>query len=418
MKSKKIIYINSAINRLSTGRIVEQTGILAQSQGWECYAVYNPRYNAESCLHTIPACTLLEEKSSALQSRIFDNHGLAIKNATKRLIKIIDDIHPNIVHLHNIHGYHINYKVLFEYLNSHPIHVVWTLHDCWSFTGHCTYFDMIDCKKWKTGCFSCPQKREYPQSLLLDRSRRNWNLKKNLYPNNELMTLVPVSNWLEDLCKTSFWGQEGKVSIKTIHNGIDIETFTYSEVEANRLKRKHELHNKKILLAVANGFGKRKGFKDIVSMSTMLPDYIKIIMVGVSESEFSQLPKGILGVRRTENLNELVGYYSLADIFINPTYEDNFPTTNLEALACGTPVITYDTGGSPEAINKETGMVVEKGNVTAFVDSILRMLNSPLSSTSCQKRAEGLFNKDICFNKYIELYNKLLDNNHALIRAL
>lgn len=406
---KKILYINSAINRLSTGRIVEQIGVLAQNQGWECYAVYNPRYNAESNLHKIPACTFNEEIISAIQSRLLDNHGLAIGSATNRLVKKIKEIKPNIIHLHNIHGYHINYKVLFEYLNSTNIKVVWTLHDCWSFTGHCVYFDMIGCKKWKTGCFSCPQKREYPRSIFLDRSKRNWKMKKNILLINRNITLVPVSHWLESLCKESFWGQEGKINTYTIHNGIDLEVFRHNKYEATKLRHKYSLDGKIVLLAVANGFGKRKGLKDIIKMNDMLSHKYSIILVGLTEQEYNSLPTGIIGVKRTENIQEMVGFYSMADVFINPTYEDNFPTTNLEALACGTPVATYKTGGSPEAIDKLTGIVVEKGNVTELISAIKSLTNrSEFSPIECRKRAEQFFDKDKCYAKYIELYDSIL----------
>jgi glycosyltransferase involved in cell wall biosynthesis len=286
-----------------------------------------------------------------LQTRIFDNHGMASKIATKKLIKQIKQINPNIIHLHNIHGYYLNYAILFEYLNELNIPIVWTLHDCWSITGHCTYFSFVGCNKWKSECYSCPQKKSYPTSWFIDRSKENFRLKKKHFTSLSNMTIVPVSNWLSDLIKESYLH---KYPIRTIHNGIDLSVFKPSDSE--KFKSMYNIQNKFILLGVANKWELRKGLKDFVELSNLLDSDYKIVLVGLSRKQIEQLPDNILGIERTESVEGLAEIYSAGDVFLNPTYEDNFPTTNLEALACGTPVITYETGGSPEAIDESTGI--------------------------------------------------------------
>lgn len=398
MMSKKLLQINITANWGSTGKIAEQIGLCAMKHEWESYIAYG-RWCNPSKSHLIKVGNKLDMYMHYGEQRIRDNEGLCSRRATKRLIKRICEINPDVVQLHNIHDHYLNYRLLFEYLNKTDIKVVWTLHDCWAFTGHCFHFVTKNCDKWKNGCFECPLKNEYPKTFL-DRSKKHWLLKKELFAGCKNLTIVPVSDWLANFVKESFLKEK---RIHVIKNGVDLNIFKPTTLYLSEPNRKFKI------LAVSSVWYPDKGELDIYKLREMLSeDQFEIIIVGLSAEQHKELPKGIIGIQRTQNLQELVQLYSNADVLINPTYADTFPTVNLEALACGTPVITYRTGGSPEAIDEKTGVVIEQGDVDGLVAAIRMMKEKHLSSTDCRKRAEERFDKDKCFEKYLELYEKLI----------
>lgn len=398
-----LLQINTTLNYGSTGRIAENIGLTAKEAGWRSVIAHGPRMKNPSQLETIQTNSLFDEKiHGAIYSLLLDRHGLGSKKATQRFIDVIkSEIKPDIIHLHNIHGYYINYEVLFRYLQSSDTPVVWTLHDCWSFTGHCANFDSINCKKWKSGCNSCPQSKHYPTSLLLSNSQLNYRLKQNLFNSvSDRLTLVPVSYWLENLVKQSFLSS---ASTKVIHNGIDLDVFSPQNYTDD--------NNKKIILGVASPWSKEKGLNDFFSLRTLLPtDEYDIVMIGLSHKQIVQLPEGIIGLERTQNQAELAEYYSRAMAFVNPTYQDNYPTTNLEAIACGTPVITYETGGSPESITDKTGIVVKRGDIQKLHKAICSIAtwNRLATRQTCREYAVSNFDHTSCFKNYLNLYQSLL----------
>jgi len=403
-KMKKILQINSVVNSGSTGRIAEEIGQTALAAGWESYIAYG-RNDRPSKSELIKIGSDWDIKMHGIQTRLFDRHGLASKTATKKLVQKIEKIKPDIIHLHNIHGYYLNIEILFCFLKQANIPVVWTLHDCWPITGHCSYFSFIGCEKWKTQCYNCPQKKSYPASFLLDRSKKNHHLKKELFTSLPNLTLVPVSNWLSDLLKESFLKD---FPVKVIYNGINTDVF--KPTQDSYFRKKYQLENKTILLGVANVWSQRKGLNDFIKLSGQLGKDLKIVLMGLKQKQIKMLPKKIIRLERTENLEELAELYASSDIFLNPTYEDNFPTTNLESLACGTPVITYRTGGNSEAIDKDTGIIVEKGDINGLIEAIHQIKNKGKKAytEACINRANDLFNKKDCFMEYINLYNSLI----------
>lgn len=397
----KLLQINVTANWGSTGKIAEDIGKIAISNGWESYIAYGRDTKPKSASHLIRIGDKWDMYYHGFQSRIFDNHGLSSKKATRLLLKKIEQINPDIIHLHNIHGYYINYEILFEYLASTNKPIVWTLHDCWPFTGHCAYFDMVNCDKWKNGCINCKHKYTYPSSLLLCNSDSNYLKKQKSFNSVDNITLVPVSNWLSLLLDKSFLSIHPK---KTIHNGININTFA----PASNIKTKKNF----TIIGVASVWDKRKGMRDFFEIRKLLPENYEIILIGLNKEQISSLPNGITGISRTNSVEELVQYYSSADVYVNPTYEDNFPTTNIEALACGTPVITYNTGGSIEAVDLQTGRIVNQGDFSGLVNCIVELCNhkdKDAIRTACRQRAVKLYNKDKKFEEYIELYKSLLN---------
>lgn len=400
----KLLQINSVVNSGSTGRIAEEIGLTAIAAGWKSYIAYG-RNDRPSQSELIKIGNDWDIKMHGLQTRLFDRHGLGSKSATQELIGKIKEISPDIIHLHNIHGYYLNIEILFKYLRNTNIPVVWTLHDCWPITGHCSYFTFVGCEKWKTKCYECPQKTSYPASWFVDRSEENFHLKKELFTSLTNLTLVPVSNWLSRILKESYLED---YPIKLIHNGINTDIFKPSTSRAFRSK--HGLEHKFLLLGVASVWSPRKGLKDFIELSKHLNSEYQIVLIGLTREQIEQLPDNILGIERTESVEELAELYASCDVYLNPTYEDNFPTTNLESLACGTPVITYKTGGSPEAIDELTGIVVEQGNIGKLIDAINKVKDKGKQSYSeaCVNRAHRLYKKEDRYKEYIDLYEQLI----------
>ncbi len=403
---KKLLLINTSINTGSTGRIAEEIGQLANLYGFESHAAYG-RHNNHSQLQLIKVGNSCDFYIHALRSRLGDNHGFSSTSATQELIKEIEQIQPDIINLHNIHGYYLNIEILFDYLAKVNVPVIWTLHDCWSFTGHCSYFDAVECNRWMTGCHHCPNLKGYPASLFLDRSEKNYRAKRELFQRVKQITFVVPCKWMESVVRNSFMKD---YPVEVIHNGVDLSVFQPDTGEnINSLLSQFFLRGKRIYLGVASTWDKRKGLDDFCWMSEKLRENEHIVLIGLNKSQIASLPANITGISRTENITELASWYSAADVFVNPTYVDNFPTTNIESLACGTPVVTYQTGGSPEAIDAHTGACVKKGDRDALLKAIREIANIRDDiKVICRQRAEMYFDKNARFADYISLFRKLI----------
>lgn len=401
----KLLQINVVANWGSTGKIAEEIGLTAIKEGWDSYIAYG-RNVRPSKSKLVKIGTYFDIKWHGLITRLFDKHGLSSKKATRVLIQQIEIIKPSIIHLHNIHGYYINYQLLFEYLSNTNIPIVWTLHDCWVMTGHCSHFEIIKCNKWKNECYKCPQKNKYPESLLFDRSKKNYRDKKVSFNSVNNLTFVAVSEWIEGLLKESF---VSSYPSHIIHNGINTEIFKPSN-NKSIIINKINTNGTFIIIGVSGIWNENKGLYDFYKLSMYLDDDTRIILVGLNKKQINSLPPRIIGIERTENINELSELYSCADLFINPTYSDTFPTTNLEALSCGTPVVTYRTGGSIEAITAETGFIVEQGCIDGLIEAIniVKKNGKTYYSEACRKRAIDFFRKEDKFREYINLYKSLI----------
>jgi glycosyltransferase involved in cell wall biosynthesis len=395
----KLLQINITANWGSTGKIAEAIGVAAKKFGWESYIAFG-RWCNSSQSHLIKIGGCLGKYLHFAEQRIRDNEGLCSRGATRRLISHIEEIKPDVVQLHNIHDHYLNYRLLFEFLNRTEIKVVWTFHDCWAFTGHCFHFVTKGCMRWQSGCYDCPMRNVLPKTLL-DRSKEHYELKKQLFCSCEHLTIVPCSDWMAGFVRQSFLKDK---RIEVIKNGVDLRVFR--PVQGFKGSRVQEFE----ILAVSNVWNADKGLKDIFKLRDLLPPYYNITIVGLAEKQLGSLPQGITGIQRTQNVQELVRLYSEANVLINPTYADTFPTVNLEALACGTPVVTYRTGGSPEAIDEDTGIVVEQGESEAMAKAIMAICDGDRSRyrIACRKRAEGYYDKEENYEKYIRLYKELL----------
>lgn len=398
----KVLQINSVCGIGSTGRIATDIHNILIEQGHESYIAYG-RDLPKNCENAIRIGSKIDNYTHVAKTRLLDKHGFGSIQATKEFINRIKDIDPDIIHLHNIHGYYINVEILFNYLKEANKPVVWTLHDCWSFTGHCSHFDYIGCNKWKTGCFNCPQKQEYPKSILIDNSEQNFHRKSEAFTGVENLTIVTPSKWLAQLVNESFLND---YRIEIIHNGIDLEVFKPTK---SSFRKKYNLQNKFIILGVASTWTNRKGLEEFVKLSHELDEDEVIVLVGVTNYQIKQLPKNIIGIRRTNSIEELAEIYTAADVFMNLTLEEVLGLTNIESLACGTPVVTYDTGGSKECIDKSTGILVDKEDLGTAIKGLRLIKNNEktIYSDQCRQRALTLFEKRNKYNDYISIYKKV-----------
>lgn len=396
----KVLQINTVCGVGSVGRIVRQIHEALREKGHESYIAYGRK--PLGCDGAIRIGGDLDVYFHVFLTRVFDLHGFGSKKATKKFLKIVEEINPDIIHLHNIHGYYLNIEVLFDFLKSFDKPVVWTLHDCWAFTGHCSYFTYAKCERWKTGCYSCPEKKSYPRSVIFDNSKSNYARKKKAFIGVKNMTLVTPSQWLAGLVKESFLGD---YPVQVIPNGIDTEVFKPTPSD---FKKRYGLDGKFLILGVANVWGKRKGFDYFLDLSKYLSDDEIIVLVGLSDERIKNLPNNIIGIKRTNSAKELAEIYTAADVFFNPTLEDNYPTVNLEAQACGTYVITFDSGGAKETIiSKESGIAIKPCNAEDIMNLIRVLRSKGRKAANVDSSARSVISHRFMVGSYISLYEKL-----------
>lgn len=385
---KRIGIINSIYPYGSTGRICLEMQKSLQDRGFDVVCFHGE--GAETGLSNYNFSFKFSKCVNAFLSRLDDRAGFHSKIETKRLLNKLDEFSPNLLIVNNMHAYYLDIELFLNYLSNKKIPVIFVLHDCWNFTGHCSHFDYIQCKKWKNQCDKCPQVKSYPKSFLCDKSMENYNEKKMLFSKIENKVFVTPSFWLESLVRESFLQNN---PIVTIHNGIDLEVFKKQSVKRQT--------DKKIILCVANVWDERKGLNDVVTLSHLAQNEYKIRIVGKLKNKV-KLPSCVEHISHTNNALELACLYSSADVFFNPTYEDNYPTVNLEALACECPVVCYRTGGATEMLDSK--YTVGKGDLKNALEIIKKITEDGLYSFPDRL----LFDKKLQYEKYLEIIEKML----------
>ena len=362
----KYLFINSVAGVGSTGRIAADKCRELMKDGHECVLAYGRSCANCDDIQTVRIGSDLDVRLHGVMNRIFDNHGFNSAGAAKRFLRWVREYDPDVIWLHNIHGYYLHVGQLFEYLRFSGKKIIWTLHDCWSFTGHCAYFDYVRCDKWKTGCEKCPQKKGYPASLLMDGSSENYASKKYWFTGIPNLTIQVPSQWLADRVKAGFLRE---YPVEVVYNTVNREVFKPTPGD---FRQKHHLQDKTILLGVANIWEERKGLKDFVALSRLLDDRYKIVLVGLTPEQSRELPDSILYLPRTDNIRQLVEIYSAADLYINPSVEETFGMTTLEAQYCGTPSVVYKDTACEEIVRRFGGQAVERGAQHLF-EAVLAM---------------------------------------------
>lgn len=395
----RIVQINGGAKG-STGKIMMGIADVARAQGHEVMCASpittTNRDAGEDCGY-YRIGTFNSRRVNVALARITGFNGCFAWFETYKLLKKIDEFKPDIIHLHNLHDSYINLPMLFSYIKKHNVPTVWTLHDCWSFTGQCPYFTIAKCDRWKAGCHNCPQYKEYPASLY-DNTKKMWQLKKKWFTGVKNMTIVTPSEWLAGLAKESYLKE---YPIQVINNGIDLDVF--KPTHSNFREQYGIPGDKYIVLGVSFAWGYRKGLDCFAEMAEKLGDKYQIVLVGTDGEIDKNLPKNIISIHRTQNQKELAEIYSTADVFAMPTREENYPTVNMEAIACGTPVVTFNTGGSPEMLNEKVDRVVPVDDVNEMMSEIKNIC----TGVGDKGRMNGLdrLSMKIKFREYITLYN-------------
>lgn len=399
----KVLTINTAPYG-SVARIAIETAELAEKQGIEVRLSFGYSFHPlESKYIHYHTGNLLSSVVDMALSRITGLMGTFSFFYTLMYLRKIKKYDPDIIHLHNLHGC-MNLGLITDYIKKAKKPIIWTFHDCWALTGHCVHFDYIQCDKWKTQCHHCPIYRNFPEAYI-DNSRYMHKKKKQWFSGFEKAILVAPSNWISEQIKESYLSQ---YPVMVIHNGINLNVF---RVKDSCFKQKYHIENKFVLLGVSFGWGAKKGLDGFIKLANDLSEEYQIVLVGTNKESEKKLPSNIISIRVTQSQDELAEIYNGADLFVNLTREDTFPTVNIEALACGTPVITYRTGGSPEIIDETCGCVVEKENYDSLIKKIQEIKEeSPFTASVCRHRAEQ-FNKNDRFLDYIDLYKDLYEES-------
>lgn len=396
----KVLMINVVCGIRSTGRICTDLATVLEGQGHEVKIAYGRENIPEQFQKfAIRIGTNLDVQLHGIRTRLLDQCGFGSKRVTKRFVEWLNTYDPDIIHIHNLHGYYINIEILFDYLKRSRKKIIWTLHDCWAFTGHCSHFSNIKCEQWMNGCYQCPQKKDYPATLFVDNSKRNWELKKQLFTGVSNLSIVTPSEWLKGLVEKSFLKE---YDVMAIPNGVDLSIFKPTPSD---FREKYGLTNKKIILGVATAWSERKGLKEFIELSKILDNDFKVVLVGMDKNQIRKLPATILGLAKTASVKELAEIYTAADVFINAGREETMGMTTVEAMACGTPVVVSNLTAVPEVVNNEGGIIVNELTVTEIADAIYSVV-------------EGHYNPILnatLFEKYKQyaLYVKLYENTFA-----
>ena len=393
----KVLQINTFGN-LSTGKIAVDIYRTLRARGNEG-AVAFARNEVPGDVPSFKIGNPLSVYTDGVLTRLTDKAGHYSKGATEKLIKQIKEYDPDIIHLHNLHGYYINVPMLFDYLKEADKPVVWTLHDCWAYTGHCCYYSMAGCDKWKlTGCSKCPQKKAYPASIFKDNSSKNFSEKNQMFHSVKNLHLVCVSKWLDNELKASFLKD---IPSRVIYNGIDTSVFKPS---SGNFRIKYNVGDKRIVLGVASTWDTRKGLADFIELSKILDERYKIVLVGLNDKQKASLPDNMIGIGRTDGPKELAEIYSASNVLFNASVEETFGLPNVESLACGTPVVAYNCTGIPETMTENDGYIVEPHDLKTVALKIGEICDAGKRIEVSSFR----FPKDKTYEAYMKLYEELV----------
>ena len=413
----KIAFVNT-VRTGSHGRLIADLQHAAKNNGFETVVAFGRGEAAAEGTRSIRIGTKTNVLSHVALTRIFDAHGSGSRRATITFVKELSKCNPDIIHLHNAHGYYLHLETFFSYVRERRIQTLWTLHDCWAFTGHCSHFIRANCERYQSGCHHCPLKGEYPASLLFDASRKNWQNKRKILQGIETLKIICPSVWLDRMVGQSFLKD---VPRGIIPNGVDLSLFVPNKDTSIR-ERLGIPKERIMLLSAASPFDRRKGFDDIMELGRQLEGKAHIVMVGLSKKQmrgFPQkdklfkkktrsLPENIHGMLKTDGPESLVRLYGEADCFVNASHEETYPTVNMEAMACGTPVAAYTIGGCTEQITPETGLAVARGDITALKDAALTLSNEKAErSSACRARAEQNFDRKKAILTYLSEYMRM-----------
>lgn len=393
----KVLFVNLVYAVGSTGKIITDMMEVLKRSGHDARALYGAGEKSDD-----PDAVRVSGKPGYYfhnaVSRFTDHAGLYSWAATRKLIREIRAFSPDVIHLHTLHGFYVNYEMLFRFLKQAGVPVIWTLHDCWAFTGHCTHFSQANCTQWQTLCRNCRLLCRYPHCYGRGDVTRNYLRKKAAFTGVKNLTLTTPSQWLADQAAHSFLRDYPCV---VVPNGIDRAVF---HPRPSGLRAAYHLQDKKIILGVANAWNARKGLPDMLTLAERLGAAYQIVLIGLTERQLPHIPPNVLGLLRTADRTELAQWYTAADVFVNPTYEETFGLTTVEAQACGTPAVVYATDGCPETLLTEDSVLVAQGDREALVRAVREVAQR---GVCVDDHAADRLDKNRAYEKYIQLYERV-----------
>ncbi|MBQ0099341.1 MAG: glycosyltransferase [Firmicutes bacterium] len=397
----RVLQINAVCGNGSTGLIVKDIASQVEKNGDEAFVAFQ---NGQASKNFYVFNNKFDEKLHALYTRIFGKQGYASKRETKKFLKWVSEIKPDIVHLHNLHGNYINLPMLLNYLSKNDIATVVTLHDCWFFTGKCTHYVEYKCDRWQESCGKCPQKHANINSIFFDKSSKVLFDREKLFVSIPRLKIVGCSKWIAEECKKS---KLKNCDITYIHNGVDTSIFKPTN---NEFRKKNNLEDKFVVLGFANKWGQERNREAVLYIISTLKEDERIVLVGCDNKMMDNFSKfdNVICVGFIKDRNELADIYSSCDVFLNLTHADTLPTVNMESICSGTPVITYDVCGSPELVDSGSGFVVPENDYIAIVEAknFIKFKNFNIEIEKYHEK----FSKTNNYLKYIDVYKELLNN--------
>lgn len=404
----KVMQINAVYGFGSTGIIVKDIATSLLEAGNCTRVAYQVSNSISDNVELYQVGNKIDWKIHALLTRVLGKQAYASIVATKKLLAYLDKEKPDIVHLHNLHANYVNLNMLLKYLAKKSIAVVITLHDCWFFTGKCFHFVGCGCEKWRTGCGTCPQNKEDVKSFFFDRTHSVFGDKKKYFQAIPNLTVVGCSDWIKGLAEQSPIFQ-GKY-ITRIYNGVDTSIF-YPRQQTT-FRNENQLDGKFVILGMANKWMKSKNIELVKKLFDNLKEDDQVVIVGCSEQQKIELEKYqcVTAVGFIKDRDILADIYSASDVFVNMTYEDTLPTVNMEAICCGTPVITFNSCGSPELVNEGvTGYVISQGSEPELLNALYKVKNRLIDRKQCGNEGKHRFDKNLQYKEYLALYSYVLE---------
>ena len=398
----KVLQINAVYGFKSTGVIVKDIGNTLAHNGDVAYFAYQT--TNESVENGYLVGNKPDWKLHAVHSRVFGKQAYASKCATRRLLKWVDEIKPDVVHFHNLHSNYINLNLLCDHLAKKNIPTVITMHDCWYFTGKCSHYAAVKCGKWQEECGSCPLSKTEQPSLFFDSTSKVLKDRTEHLRKLPGLTLVGCSQWIANEAKKS---KLGTADICVVYNGVDTEIFKPHESD---IRNELGLEGKFVILGMADKWFAPQNREIVEKIIAAQDENSKIVIVGCRKEQMAYFSKfeNVVPMGYVSDRHRLADVYASSDVFVNLTRADTLPTVNMESICCGTPVITFDCCGSPELVDEECGFVVREGDYIGLLEAIENIKSKPLCFDLYKQHQK--FDKNQCYKKYLDIYKRVSEN--------
>ena len=406
----KILQINTIYKQKSTGRTCWELEKILEAKGHYSFTIHQVGETSDP-RHSYVVNRKFGYYFHKVMSRITGLDGYYSYWATRRAIRIIKKQKPDIIHLRNLHGGYLHLPSLFKFLSLYNRPIVYSIHDTWAYTGKCPEYENVQCDKWKSECNECPQWKRYPKSFFFDRSKKMFYDKKHWYADIKDLTVVGVSDYMKNESSQSvlFNGRR----IERVYNWINLDVFhPFDDIQNRETRARYGMSDKFLVIGVSSYWSKNTEYEEICTLAKQIGREAQVCLVGGVDIKLPY--KNMHHIPNTNSIDELARIYSCADAFICLSTAESFGKVAAEALACGTPIVVYDSTGIKEIPGNDCGSIVEKHNISGVKEKLLEIKEKGKKSYSfaCRKRAEKLFNYMVNAEQMISLYKEILEKNH------